>query len=77
MPGGVGKITVWDTSDLASPVYLKTVTPRVGSTGEYRGVVVYKGSTSTIDGDVYFSNVETRESTSTRPPTSRSRVRSR
>ena len=55
--GGVGKITVWDTSDLANPVYLKTVTPQTGSTGEYRGVAVYKGSTTAIDGDVYFSNV--------------------
>jgi hypothetical protein len=55
--GGVGKITVWDTTDLANAVYLKTLTPQAGSTGEYRGVVVYKGSTTAIDGDVYFSNV--------------------
>jgi hypothetical protein len=55
--GGVGKITVWDTTDLANPVYLRTLIPRAGSTGEYRGVVVYKGSTTTIDGDVYFSNL--------------------
>jgi hypothetical protein len=33
------------------------VIPQIGSTGEYRGVVVYKGSTIAIDGDVYFSNV--------------------
>ena len=51
--GGVGKITVWDTTDLANPVYLRTLTPRAGSTGEYRGVVVYKGSATAIDGDVY------------------------
>jgi DNA-binding beta-propeller fold protein YncE len=55
--GGVGKITVWDTTDLANAVYLKTLTPQAGSTGEYRGVVVYKGSTTAIDGDAYFSNV--------------------
>jgi DNA-binding beta-propeller fold protein YncE len=55
--GGVGKITVWDTTDLANAVYLKTLTPQAGSTGEYRGVAVYKGSTTAIDGDVYFSNV--------------------
>jgi DNA-binding beta-propeller fold protein YncE len=55
--GGVGKITVWDTTDLANPVYLKTLTPRAGSAGEYRGIAVYRGSTSAIDGDVYFSNL--------------------
>lgn len=55
---GVGKVTVWDTTDLAKPVYLKTITPSPGSTGEYRGVHVYKGSTTTTDGDVYWGNIQ-------------------
>src|SRR5262245_34587623 len=32
--GGTGKVTVWDTTNVANPVYLKTVTPAPGSTGE-------------------------------------------
>jgi len=55
---GVGKVTVWDTTDLAKPVYLKTITPSPGSTGEYRGVHVYKGSMTTTDGDVYWGNIQ-------------------
>ena len=54
--GGVGKVTIWDTTDLANPVYLQTVTPAAGSSGEYRGVHVYKGTAGAIDGDVYWSN---------------------
>lgn len=56
--GGVGKVTVWDTTDLANPVYLKTITPSPGSTGEYRGVHVYKASPAATDGDVYWSNIK-------------------
>lgn len=55
---GVGKVTVWDTTDLANPVYLKTITPSPGSTGEYRGVHVYKGSAPATDGDVYWGNIQ-------------------
>lgn len=54
---GVGKVTVWDTTDLANPVHVKTIVPSPGSTGEYRGVHVYKGSATTTDGDVYWGNV--------------------
>jgi hypothetical protein len=42
--GGTGKLTVWDTTDVANPVYLKTVIPAPGSTGEYRGSLIYRGS---------------------------------
>ena len=55
---GVGKVTVWDTTDLANPVHLTTITPSPGSTGEYRGVHVYKGSATATDGDVYWSNIQ-------------------
>jgi DNA-binding beta-propeller fold protein YncE len=55
--GGIGKVTVWDTTDLANPVHLRTVTPAPGSAGEYRGVHVYKGSAAATDGDVYWGNV--------------------
>ena len=54
---GVGKVTVWDTTDLANPVHLKTIIPSPGSTGEYRGVHVYKGSATATDGDMYWGNV--------------------
>ena len=54
---GVGKVTVWDTTNLASPVYLRTVVPSPGSTGEYRGVHVYGGTATAFDGDVYWGNV--------------------
>ena len=43
---GRGKVTVWDTTDLPNPAHLKTITPSPSSTGEYRGVHVYKGSTT-------------------------------
>ena len=55
---GRGKVTVWDTTDPANPVHFKTITPSVGSTGEYRGVHVYKGSTRETDGDVYWGNIQ-------------------
>ena len=55
--GGVGKITVWNTTDMANPVYLKTVTPAAGSTGEYRGLIIYKGTPNAHDGDLWLSNV--------------------
>jgi hypothetical protein len=50
--GGTSKLTIWDTTKLGDPVYLKTVVPAAGSVGEYRGVVTYNGSTTAIDGDV-------------------------
>jgi DNA-binding beta-propeller fold protein YncE len=56
--GGVGRVTIWDTTDLANPVHLKTIDPLPGSTGEYRGVHVYKGSAAAIDGDIYWSNIQ-------------------
>jgi DNA-binding beta-propeller fold protein YncE len=55
---GVGKVTVWDTTDLERPVYLRTIIPAPGSTGEYRGVHVYGGSPAALDGDVYWSNIQ-------------------
>ena len=55
---GRGKVTVWDTSDPARPIHLKTITPSPESTGEYRGVHVYKGSTTATDGDVYWGNIQ-------------------
>src|SRR5262245_46799446 len=55
---GRGKVTVWDTTDQANPAYLATVVPLPGSTGEYRGVHVYKGSKTAMDGDVYWSNIQ-------------------
>ena len=56
--GGIGKVTVWDTTDLANPVHLRTITPAPGSTGEYRGVHVYRGTPGATDGDVYWSNIQ-------------------
>src|SRR5262245_5647803 len=55
---GVGRVTVWDTTDLANPVHLKTIIPSPGSTGEYRGVHVYNGSAAATDGDVYWGNIQ-------------------
>ena len=55
---GRGKVTVWDTRDLTNPVHLATVTPSLGSAGEYRGVHVYKGTATATDGDVYWSNIQ-------------------
>jgi DNA-binding beta-propeller fold protein YncE len=56
--GGFGKVTVWDTSNLAEPVYLRTITPVPGSAGEYRGFLIYNGSTRAIDGDVWMTNIQ-------------------
>ncbi len=56
--GGTGKFTVWDTTNLADPIHLKTVVPAPGSTGEYRGFLVYKGSKATIDGEVWVTNIK-------------------
>jgi len=56
--GGFGKVTVWDTTNLADPVYLRTITPAAGSTGEYRGFLIYNGSTRAIDGDVWVTNIQ-------------------
>jgi DNA-binding beta-propeller fold protein YncE len=56
--GGTGKVTMWDTTTLADPVYLKTVIPAPGSTGEYRGFLIYQGSTTAIDGDVWITNIQ-------------------
>ena len=55
---GRGKVTVWDTTDLSNPAHLETITPSPGSTGEYRGVHVCKGSTTATDGDVYWDNIQ-------------------
>src|SRR5262249_9050577 len=57
-PGGTGKVTIWDTTDIAKPVYLKTVIPATGSTGEYRGFLIYQGSTTAIDGHVWMANIQ-------------------
>jgi DNA-binding beta-propeller fold protein YncE len=56
--GGTGKFTVWDTTNLADPIHLKTVVPAPGSTGEYRGFLVYKGSKAAIDGEVWVTNIK-------------------
>jgi DNA-binding beta-propeller fold protein YncE len=56
--GGTGQVTIWDTTNLADPVYLKTVIPAPGSTGEYRGFLIYQGSTTAIDGDVWITNIQ-------------------
>ena len=55
---GRGKVTVWDTTDPANPLHFRTITPSPESTGEYRGVHVYKGSTTGTDGDVYWGNIQ-------------------
>jgi rhodanese-related sulfurtransferase len=39
-------------------VYLKTVIPAPGSTGEYRGFLIYQGSTTAIDGNVWMANIQ-------------------
>jgi DNA-binding beta-propeller fold protein YncE len=56
--GGTGKVTIWDTTDVANPVYLKTVIPAPGSTGEYRGFLIYRGSTTALDGNVWMANIQ-------------------
>jgi DNA-binding beta-propeller fold protein YncE len=56
--GGTGKVTIWDTTDVANPVYLKTVIPALGSTGEYRGFLTYRGSPTAIDGNVWIANIQ-------------------
>ena len=56
--GGTGKVTIWDTTDVANPVYLKTIIPAPGSTGEYRGFLIYQGSTTAIDGHVWMANIQ-------------------
>jgi hypothetical protein len=56
--GGTGKVTIWDTTDVAHPVYLKTVIPAPSSTGEYRGFLIYQGSTTAIDGNVWIANIQ-------------------
>jgi DNA-binding beta-propeller fold protein YncE len=56
--GGTGKVTIWDTTDVANPVYLKTIIPASGSTGEYRGFLIYQGSTTAIDGHVWMANIQ-------------------
>jgi DNA-binding beta-propeller fold protein YncE len=56
--GGTGKVTMWDTTDIAHPVYLKTVIPAPGSTGEYRGFLIYQGSPTAIDGHVWMANIQ-------------------
>ena len=56
--GGTGKVTIWDTTDVANPVYLKTVIPAPGSTGEYRGFLIYQGSTTALDGNVWMANIQ-------------------
>jgi DNA-binding beta-propeller fold protein YncE len=56
--GGTGKITIWDTTDAAHPVYLKTVIPAPGSSGEYRGFLIYQGTPTAIDGQVWMANIQ-------------------
>jgi DNA-binding beta-propeller fold protein YncE len=56
--GGTGKVTIWDTTDAAHPVYLRTVIPAPGSTGEYRGFLIYQGSPTAIDGNVWMANIQ-------------------
>jgi DNA-binding beta-propeller fold protein YncE len=56
--GGTGKVTVWDTTDVANPVYLKTVMPAPGSTGEYRGFLIFQGSMAAVDGNVWMANIQ-------------------
>jgi YVTN family beta-propeller protein len=56
--GGTGKVTVWDTTDIANPVYLKTIIPAPGSTGEYRGFLIYQGTTTALDGNVWMANIQ-------------------
>ena len=56
--GGTGKVTIWDTTDVAHPVYLKTVIPAPGSTGEYRGFLIHQGSPTAIDGQVWMANIQ-------------------
>ena len=56
--GGSGKITIWDTTDLASPTYLRTVVPAAGSTGEYRGFVIHRANRTAIDGTVWMASIQ-------------------
>jgi DNA-binding beta-propeller fold protein YncE len=56
--GGTGKVTMWDTTDVAHPVSLKTIIPAPGSTGEYRGFLIYQGSPTAIDGHVWMANIQ-------------------
>ena len=37
---------------------VNAITPSPGSTGEYRGVHVYKRSTTATDGDDYWGNIQ-------------------
>jgi len=56
--GGTGKVTIWDTTDVANPVYLQTVISAPGSTGEYRGFLIYQGNPTAIDGNVWMANIQ-------------------
>src|SRR2546430_3232294 len=56
--GGTGKVTMWDTTNVANPVYLKTIIPAPGSTGEYRGFLIYQGSTTALDGNIWMANIQ-------------------
>jgi YVTN family beta-propeller protein len=56
--GGSGKITIWDTTDLSHPTYLRTVIPAAGSTGEYRGFLIHRGSRTAIDGTVWMASIQ-------------------
>ena len=56
--GGTGKVTIWDTTDLSAPAYLKSVIPAPGSVGEYRGFLIFGGSPTAIDGDVWITNIQ-------------------
>jgi YVTN family beta-propeller protein len=56
--GGTGTVTMWDTTDVANPVYLKTVIPAPGSTGEYRGFLIFHGSTTAVDGNAWMANIQ-------------------
>src|SRR4029453_6134498 len=57
-PRGSGKIPIWDTTDLSHPTYLKTVIPAAGSTGEYRGFLIHRGSRTAIDGTVWMASIQ-------------------
>jgi len=56
--GGTGKVTMWDTTNVANPVYLKTIIPAPASTGEYRGFLIYQGSTTALDGNIWMANIQ-------------------
>jgi DNA-binding beta-propeller fold protein YncE len=56
--GGRGKFTIWDTTDLGNPVYLKTITPPgTSATGEFRGFLIYNGTAGAIDGNLWVANI--------------------